>query len=80
MSRQNKLRNKRKHAESSSTQAKAPSSGSRYPHRQAAPPWVRNGKRVPKAVREREAKLKAEREAAEREAKKEAKRDTARVE
>lgn len=79
MSRQNKLRIKRKHAVSSTTGSQAPASGSRYPHRQSAPPWVRNGKRVPKAVREREVKFKAEREVAEREAKKEAKRNTASV-
>lgn len=69
MSKQNKLRNKRKHA-TSSTGNEGPKGASKIPGRQPAPPWVKNGKRKPEAVRKREAEAKALREAAEREARK----------
>lgn len=71
MSRQNKLRSKaraRRSAQVEGTALIGHVGVSGMPHKQSAPPWVRNGSRRPKAVKEREAKLQAERETAAREA------------
>lgn len=78
MSRQSKLKNKqqsRNAARGSSHKGSTGASG--VPSRQTAPPWVGNGRRVPKAVRERAAKMQEEREAAAREALKHATREAA---
>lgn len=77
MSRQNKLRNRRKHAVSGN---KGPNGASGLPHRQMAPPWVKNGKRKPKAVKEKEEKLRQAQAEAAREARKQAEREAAHAE
>lgn len=83
MSRTNKLRNKAQAKKSSSNGGKGPSGTSRVPGHQAAPPWVKDGKRVPKQYREMLAKREEERLAAAREAAKQsnaAKREAAHAE
>lgn len=78
MSRQSKLRNKRGASRTARKEGKRGHIGaSGVPHKQSAPPWVRDGHRRPKAVREREVKLKAEQEAAAREAAKQRLREVA---
>lgn len=66
MSKQNKQRQKRlARAAAKGSSHKGVPGASGKPHLQLAPPWVKNGSRVPKAVRERQEKLAAsQREAA----------------
>lgn len=69
MSRQSKLRNKARARKAAKTHGgKKYGGASGVPSRQPAPPWVGNGSKKPKAAREREAKVRAEQEAAQREA------------
>lgn len=78
MSRQSKLRNKQRARKVARADGRTGHVGvGGMPHKQTAPPWVRNGSRQPKAVRERAIKLQAERDAVAREAQKQRQRETA---
>jgi hypothetical protein len=77
VSKQNKQRNKRSARQQAKTEQRtAPAGASGLPHHQLAPPWVGNGKRMPRKAREAlEAKRAAEAEAKRQAIKQAAKRE-----